>query len=116
MSEEADLLVQNQKGEYLGGGSRLVLNPSAHTISTKVVSIDDTVPKERPFSLIHLDVERFEQQALEGALSTIRTWKPILILENLPEAEWMNENLFSIGYQKRQVINGNTVFTANPIA
>ncbi|MDZ7845687.1 MAG: FkbM family methyltransferase [Owenweeksia sp.] len=42
------------------------------TIEVDIVKIDDIVPKDREASILHLDVEGFEKQALTGGLETIK--------------------------------------------
>lgn len=76
------------------------------TINT--VTIDSVVKDE--VSIIQLDVEGFEIQALKGAMKTIRRYRPILILENVKENnEWMSKNIKPLGYKKvTQLKHNNT--------
>jgi hypothetical protein len=68
---------------------------------------------ERHVSIIQLDVEGFEQPALMGAMETIKRCKPILILENCPEPDWLAENILSLGYRISGNLHKNTVFAPN---
>jgi FkbM family methyltransferase len=89
---------------------------SADTItSVRVVSVDDMVPHDRHVSVIQLDVEHFEQEALSGALKTIERCRPILILENVPEQSWMSANILGLGYRHLGKVNINTVFACSGI-
>jgi hypothetical protein len=50
-------------------------------VRVDVVAIDEIVPETRSVSLIHLDVEGFEDFAILGAAKTIARCKPKLIIE-----------------------------------
>jgi len=71
------------------------------------------LPSDRHIAIIELDVEGFEKPALAGALETIKRCKPILILETLPEEDWLNENIFNLGYRKMGKVHENTILTAS---
>lgn len=107
--------ISDENGKALGGGSRLLVeegkNNPEHCIQVDVLKLDDILPPERRVSIIQLDVEGFEQPALAGAMETIRRWKPILILENLPEQDWLNGNILSLGYQITGNLHKNTVLS-----
>lgn len=112
--EYHSLLTSDASGIALGGKSRLQLNKGNSTASgrteiVKVVTIDDTIPPDRDVSMIHLDVENYEQQALAGALETIRRCRPIIIVESLPEAKWLSDNILSIGYQLEGTIREEAI-------
>lgn len=88
--------VIDKKGRTLGGASRISENGGE---SVKLISIDSTVPQDRTISIIHLDVEGYEQNALTGALQTIIRCLPTLILETLPDPEFIEKNLSPLGYE-----------------
>ena len=67
------------------------------TDEIEIRSLDTAVPPERPVTVIHLDVESYEKNVLIGAKATIARWKPVLILENEPDAAWMAENILALG-------------------
>jgi len=48
------------------------------------VRIDDMVPRDRPVSLIKIDVEGHEYRALKGAMRTIAIWDPVILSEFAP--------------------------------
>jgi hypothetical protein len=108
-----EMEVRDPSGRALGGASRL-LTPAdgggQRTERVAVVRIDDVVPADRHVSVLQLDVEGFEQHALEGALATIRRGRPVLVLENLPPTPWMNEHVHSLGYSAAGRVDVNHVF------
>ncbi|NKX45302.1 FkbM family methyltransferase [Roseicyclus persicicus] len=50
-------------------------------VDVEVTRIDDLVPAERRVSILHLDIEGFEQKALTGAARLIRDNAPLIVLE-----------------------------------
>jgi hypothetical protein len=65
------------------------------------MALDDAVPPDRVVCILQHDVEYYEQQALDGALATIRRCRPFLVLENLPaDPSWFAANILSLGYEK----------------
>lgn len=82
-----------------------------------VVGLDWLVAcPEFPISIIHLDVEGYEIEALKGAEQTIIEYRPSLVLEcwkrNDPsEHPWFKEYIIDrYGYRFRQKVDGNKVF------
>jgi len=78
----------------LQGGSFLTEDPHpAWTVEdTKVTTLDQELPANERISLIQLDVEGHEYEALLGAKETIARWNPIIVLEifdkgNQPQIE-----------------------------
>jgi FkbM family methyltransferase len=94
------------RGLAAGGQSRLVDDPSNADESVRILAIDESV--DGRIGVIHLDVEGFEQPALEGALATIARFRPLIILESAPAA-WISEHLMPLGYRVEQTLNGNSV-------
>ena len=109
----AEMKVNDKFGRSSGGGSSIVQKrkTTTKTIDIPVVAIDDVVPSDRHVSVIQLDVERYEGQALRGALSTIERCRPILMLENVPNDSWFAQHILAMGYEKQEEICGNTVFS-----
>lgn len=115
-----NLLVKtsDENGRSLGGTSRIVARESPEAAGAEVVqmvTIDDIGVSGRRVSIIQLDVEGHEKQALSGALKTIQRCLPIIILEVLPNSalpgsQWFAENISSLGYRKVDDIHGNSVF------
>lgn len=111
--EMATLQTSTPDGTSLGGGSRILgaeeTALGADTVRVQVETIDATVPDDRTVSLIQLDVEGFETQALTGAISTIRRCLPVIVVETLPDEGWLAENLRPLGYRTGPAVEGNTV-------
>jgi FkbM family methyltransferase len=109
------MVVSEYGGVSIGGSSYIVKksdnNNTKSKITTEIVTVDDIVPSNRKVSLIQLDVQYFEKQALNGALMTIRRCKPIIILETLPEENWLSKNLFGLGYRISGKVDYNTILT-----
>lgn len=108
----AALRVENVLGGSVGGNSSVESNPSTEgrVVNSRLVRVDDIVPDERTISVLQLDVEGFERQALSGSIETINRCKPAIILENKPDDEWMNRNILSIGYKCKGMVGHNYVF------
>jgi FkbM family methyltransferase len=111
------MLVQTDDGTNLGGASRIVNEQeNGTTIKIAIVSIDQSVPSDRNVSVIQLDVEGYEKEALQGALNTLQRCKPILILEDnhddLITSEWFLKNIMSLGYVLSGKVHMNTVLIA----
>jgi FkbM family methyltransferase len=109
---EATLAVSNRSGVSFGGGSHLVAD-SGDGFGYETVplaTIDEAVPENRIVGVLELDVEGHEQQALLGAMATIRRCRPLLILETLPPEAWLAQHL--PGYRVTRSVNGNKVLAA----
>jgi FkbM family methyltransferase len=82
----------------------------------EVVAIDSII--KSPVSIIHLDVEDYEWQALLGGLVTIEKYKPILVLEDIgnhplrkmPGNKWFSDTFRPMGYKLHDHIDQNIVF------
>jgi len=100
-------------GRVWGGGSRIVSEnkPNDCTEEISVVTIDGIIPDNRMVSILHLDVEGFETSALVGAKETIKRCLPILILETMPTASWIKNNLSPLGYSVKRTVHQNTILT-----
>lgn len=116
---EVLLRVTDRSGKPLGGKSEVVRAVDATSgergYVVPVVRIDDIVPDDRHVSLVHLDVERSEREALTGALTTIRRCLPTLILETVPDDAWCAEHLAPLGYRAACRVGPNTVFRAGVV-
>ena len=105
-------------GNDLGGASRITsfTNGDQKLLQGVAINaIDDIIPPERHISIIQLDVEGYEKEAITGALKTISRWRPIIILEDLEEAQllessWFESNILSLGYTRTKSLHGNVVF------
>jgi FkbM family methyltransferase len=110
----------DSNGITLGGGSYLIGEASQHNASeieeVDLVTIDGTVQSGRRISIIQLDVEGHEIDALKGAMNIIRQWKPVLILEtrteySLMDDEWFINNILGMNYKLKTYVHRNAVFT-----
>lgn len=122
-SGEGDVFIQTATpgGAFLGGGSQIiskeVINKGVAYESVEVISIDRAVGSDREASIIQLDVEGYEKEALKGGLQTIKKDLPFIILENNPksaliESEWFSENILGLGYRAFGNFHDNVVFSA----
>jgi hypothetical protein len=81
--------------------------------SVSVVALDDIVPATRKVTVLQLDVEGSEEQALMGALRTIKRCLPQIILESLPkDRDWFSNAILGLGYREIAKVHSNTVFAA----
>jgi len=120
-SEDKELLVTTRgvNGIALGGTSRIISenpNDGEGAEPVQIVTIDSVVESDRHVSILQLDVEGYEKEALAGALKTIRRCLPIIILEVLPgstllSSDWFLNNILSLGYSKTHDIHGNSIFS-----
>lgn len=109
------LIKTKAKGKSLGGCSTIVdsdLGSDTDTVTNK--AIDDIV-FDRGCSIIQLDVEGHEISALFGAIDTITTYSPILILEENPSRSfdrnmWFQETIIPMGYKRQNKLHGNVVY------
>jgi hypothetical protein len=89
--------------------------PDSTYEDTRIVALNEVVPQDRNVSIVQLDVEGYEQQALKGALEILKRCLPILILENLPQnPKWHERNIFALGYREIGTISRNRILTASP--
>jgi FkbM family methyltransferase len=113
-----ELVIRDDNGTALGELSHIRKHSGQKLLNAtpvKIVAIDDVIAKDRKITVLHLDVEGYEQQALTGALGTIRRHRPILILESLPSQEWFIKNLEPLGYRIDQKIEHNTLLVSTSI-
>jgi len=67
---------------------------------------------ERRVAVVQLDVEGFEEPALEGGLRTISRCRPVIVLETPPSRPWFDRHLAPLGYRIEQRIDDNVVLRA----
>ena len=120
--EQSLILTADQDGRSLGGASLIIgkhSNAAPFGETVQIVTVDNVVGPERNVSIIQLDVEGHEKEALTGALQTIQRCRPTVILEVLPnsvllESAWFSDNILSLGYRNVCDIDGNSVFSCEP--
>ena len=100
----------DEKGLEMGPrseiGSGLV---DKYNKQVKLVKLDSVIPKDTKISLIHLDLEGYEFQALNGAKEIIERDRPIIVLEIDSRAVLYNDFMLSLGYvtHKQLIFNSN---------
>jgi FkbM family methyltransferase len=107
------LAICSPDGLALGGGSYLV--EAAQDVNSERVhltAVDAVVPDDRRVAVVQLDVEGHEEQALLGAVQTIRRCRPLLVLESPPPPTWFAEHLGGLGYSVVQTVCGNAVLSS----
>lgn len=112
----ASVKMQDQTGRDLGGCSRIVPDdsqlPGCERVA--VTTVDATVGSDRTVTVLQLDVEGHEREALEGAQKTIARCRPLLILELQPgtrllESAWFADHILALGYRQTISVHGNVV-------
>lgn len=86
----------------LGGGSHIVNDGDEGDCVEKINTntIDFILEnKDDNISIIQLDVEGHEEDALIGALNTIKKYKPIIIIENRVSNSFYEKELKPLGYK-----------------
>ena len=100
------LMIRDQSGRSLGGLSHVIDKSSDSTVPIQMVTVDRIVPATAEVSIVHLDLEGFEEFALFGAKKIIETKRPLLILESVPTANSMAGCfLASLGYRPTRVLS-----------
>jgi FkbM family methyltransferase len=107
------LATSDREGVALGGASRIITDPARArwwaNEEVTLVAVDGVVARERRVAAIQLDVEGHEQDALAGAMGTIERCRPLIVLETLPEASWIEQNLTPLGYRLDGSVDRNFV-------
>ena len=98
------------------GSSAIYRRRQPGTEAVQVVTVDESVSPDRNVSILQLDVEGHEKEALAGALGTIERSRPLLILEVLPGSQlldsgWFSQHILGLGYRKIDEVHGNSVFS-----
>jgi len=95
----------DEKGLEMGPRSEM----SDDGIKVKMVKLDSIIPKDVKISLIHLDLEGYEFEALKGAKDIIERDRPIIVLEIDTRAVDYNNFMSSLGYvtHKQLIFNSN---------
>jgi len=114
---EATLPLQvTRKDGALAAGAKLVEGVSEDTIDVPVKTLDSLVPEDRTVTILHLDIEGHELQALQGATRLIRDHAPIIIAEagkrsrRMAIGTYLRETFPDHGYIATSVVEENCVF------
>jgi len=107
--------VIKRNNKFLGGMSRILKaekSDSMETVQVKTIRIDEVIPDSSNISIIQLDVEGHEFEALKGGAETIKRCRPIIIFEvnsDTPHNElksWLND----LGYEFKMHVHKNEVW------
>lgn len=101
---------RDSRGRSLGGLSQVVDEMGDGVEAVQAVMLDYAVPLDRKISILQLDVEGHEKQALLGAFHIIRRWQPILILEYFSHPTWLHRHFRGIPYEQVGKLHGNYVY------
>lgn len=117
---DVEFCLTKEGGMPLGGASYVIENAESvrgkeNIVVVSVKTLDSIIPEDRDISIIQLDVEKHEQQALAGAMKTIERCRPILIMETLPKGPWIQRNILSLGYKYYGKVHLNSVFSVRPV-
>jgi FkbM family methyltransferase len=119
--DSAQIQVRDGAGLALGGASAIVAGSriQAGFEPARLVPLDQMIGADRMVSIIQLDVEGYEQEALTGALGIIARHHPILLLEvarvtTLISSEWFARHILAIGYRQIRRLHQNVVFARTP--
>lgn len=102
-------------GSPMGGVSRVVERDEKGVSNIRSVMLDYAVPIDRTVSILQLDVEGHEKNALLGAYHIINIWKPILILEYFAETRWISRTFRNLKYKAIGKVHGNHVYATGPV-
>jgi len=104
------------------GASRIMRTTDGiepYRIESVVLTTIDTVVPIGEVSVIHLDVEGFEEDALRGGIQNIRASKPALIIEVGLDSRQLDSDFYTdiifgeLGYQQvGESFHGNRLYTA----
>ncbi|THH34622.1 FkbM family methyltransferase [Aliishimia ponticola] len=97
-------------GNPIGGVSRIVPQDGPGVQKVNALMLDYTVPQDRDVSILQLDVEGHEKEALLGAIHTIGRCAPILILEYMDDFRWLRRHFGRFGYKPAGKVHGNFVY------
>ena len=100
----------SKRGKPLGGVSRHVTEAGPGVEKVRSVMLDYAVPLSRKVTILQLDVEGHERQALKGAYHLIHRWRPILVLEYFDDLRWINRTFRGLGYVPRGKVHGNVIY------
>jgi FkbM family methyltransferase len=116
-SGTALLATTDRTGLPLGGASRVVRDRArarwSENEQVDLVAVDDVVGSDRRVAVVQLDVEGHERQALTGALRTVTRCRPLIVLETLPTASWIEDHLVPLGYRVEGEVDANKILRAS---
>ncbi len=113
-----EVIVEDKKGKGLGGCSRIVesVGEGHVTEEVNIVSLDQVIPLDREISILQLDVEGYEEKALQGGIELIKRCRPILILEDdqgVTKGQWFKDHILTLGYRIDSNLHYNKLVLPN---
>ncbi len=108
----AEAWIDGAVGESASSSSVPVWRVGLRTVvPIRTTTIDAIVPPDRKVTIIHLDLEGHEPQAIAGAMETIRRCRPIMIVEvRYTEGDaWLIDALSPLGYRETVRFGRNVV-------
>lgn len=116
-SSQLTMRVVNRYGQPCGGSSHIIakdVNRQSQERFEEItaISLDDVLEGySDEISLIHLDVEGHEINALKGAKKTIEAYQPVLIVEVWDgKSNDISKYMEEINYKKIKTVGGNAVY------
>lgn len=107
-------LMQVRDGSTELGGASTIVDQDAALDRAEVQDIEivtlDSLIAGRPVSVIHLDVEDYTAPALAGAMTTIETSRPLIIVEHDLQDGEVKETLRALGYARTGSVDKNSVY------
>ena len=115
--DSANVQTFNQNNVALGGAAKILPESNKMTERVRITTIDHERAEHQAWgdiSIIQLDVEGYEGEALKGAIRSLRAQKPILILEvwndNVLQTDFFQETIFGeLGYIEDGRLHDNIV-------
>lgn len=84
-SDTLPLQIARPNGKSLAAAARIVededITGKDYIIPVPITRLDDLISEDRDVSILHLDIEGHEEQALRGAQALLQRCMPIVILE-----------------------------------
>ena len=88
-----------------GGASKVVVNESSQTTPVQQIRLDDVIP-DTPISILQLDIELSEADAILGALRIIEENHPLIIVEG----QTADDILRTLGYTRTGYVHQNSIW------
>lgn len=107
---------RDDEGKPLGGLSHFVEEDGPGVERVQAVMLDYVIPRDRPVSILQLDVEGHEKRALKGAYHLVNRWQPILVLEYFGQTRWINRTFRDLTYRQVGKVHGNFIYATTDIA
>lgn len=115
------LTARREGGPELAAAAKIVPGETGnHVVNVEVTTLDDLIPANRKISVLHLDIEGYELQALMGAKRIIAEHKPIIVLEAAKRSmqrvykRALRNHFPDLRYHITDVIERNAIYVPYP--